>query len=131
MQTTVRDAPEMTVAVDTALPARGSVIVALGGIALLATVLGGPVLAATLAGAVPAIVVATALLVALAGIVWRFGIEFERAWLRSYSGPLLGDECPSRQPIVLLQPCPGDPRAGRRSEYVGLGGARTPARKLS
>lgn len=23
--------------------------------------------------------------------LWRLGIEFERAWLRSYDGPLMGD----------------------------------------
>jgi len=31
-------------------------------------------------------------LVVLAGVaVWRLGIEFERAWMRSYDGPMLGD----------------------------------------
>jgi hypothetical protein len=31
-------------------------------------------------------------LVVLGGVaLWQLGIEFERAWIRSYDGPLLGD----------------------------------------
>lgn len=27
--------------------------------------------------------------------VWQLGLEFERAWLRSYDGPLLGETLPA------------------------------------
>jgi hypothetical protein len=27
--------------------------------------------------------------------VWQLGLEFERAWLRSYEGPLLGETLPA------------------------------------
>jgi hypothetical protein len=36
--------------------------------------------------------------------LWRLGIEFERAWLRSYDGPLMGD--PIGHDPVIAQPYP-------------------------
>ncbi|HSZ05238.1 MAG TPA: hypothetical protein VK778_08550 [Solirubrobacteraceae bacterium] len=40
---------------------------------------------------VPASAVAGGLAVIGGAALWQLGIEFERAWLRSYDGPLLGD----------------------------------------
>lgn len=59
-------------------------------------------------GQVPAMAGGLAVLSSLAGGVamWQLGIEFERAWMRSYCGPLL-DESPTGE---FPQP-PRDTRA--------------------
>ncbi|MGA2455504.1 MAG: hypothetical protein ABSG93_18505 [Solirubrobacteraceae bacterium] len=68
-------------------------------------------------------------LAVLAGIaVWRLAIEFERAWMRSYDGPLMGDTFPDgggdAAPTPVLRPTRGEhrrwvaehhPRAARRA----------------
>jgi len=62
----------------------GSVLGVLVGGTLLAGVIGGgTVLTVLLDGAL--------LLVLLVGGAWRLGIEYERAWVRSDGGPLMGD----------------------------------------
>jgi hypothetical protein len=62
----------------------GSLLAVLVGGTLLATLIGGGTLLAVLLDG-------SLLAVVLVGGVWRLGIEYERAWLRSYDGPLLGD----------------------------------------
>jgi hypothetical protein len=62
----------------------GTVLAVLVGGTLLAILMGGGALLAVL-------LVGAVLAVLLVGGVWRLGIEYERAWLRSYDGPLLGD----------------------------------------
>jgi hypothetical protein len=125
MQTARREVPGPTAATDLGLPPTNDALLAFQGLALLAALLGGPVLAATLGGALLAILVGLALLAGVVGLVWRVGLEFERAWLRSYGGPLLAeDERGADEPIVVG----ADTRAVRASELAGLGGTRAPAR---
>jgi len=61
-------------------------------------------------------------------LMWRVGIEFGRAWLRSHSRPLFGDACASGRPTVRLQRLPVDARAGRSSKFAALRDTRTRAR---
>jgi hypothetical protein len=39
--------------------------------------------------------------------VWQLGLEFERAWLRSYDGPLLGETLPETRGAAP-EPASGD-----------------------
>lgn len=65
--------------------------------------------------------VAVGALAALGGVaVWQLGIEFERAWVRSYEGPLLG-ETPWRADAGTLQHTERDQAitgAGERRRWV-------------
>jgi hypothetical protein len=58
-------------------------------------------------------------LAVLGGVVlWQLGIEFERAWMRSYDGPLLGETLPLD---VMPQPAQIDEsmrRLGERRRWV-------------
>jgi hypothetical protein len=92
MQTALREVQGSIPATDLSSPPSDGARVASLGVALLAILLGGPILAATLGGALLAALVAVALLAVLGGLVWRVGLEFERAWLRSYAGPAPGDD---------------------------------------
>jgi hypothetical protein len=60
-------------------------------------------------------------LLALAGaLVWRLGVEFERAWMRSYDGPLkdetVGDEVFE---LAHARPASAAPRGWREAGVAG------------
>jgi hypothetical protein len=53
--------------------------------------------------------------------VWQLGLEFERAWLRSYEGPLLGETLPAltqtpgvASELVINEGSTGTQNGGRR-----------------
>jgi hypothetical protein len=104
-----------------------TVIIAFPCICLAILLLGGLVLAERLGGTDPAIIVATALLVALALGVWYVGMQFERAWLNNEEVSLLGDGL-RRRPMIAGERLSLDARVGRASEFVSAGAARTPVR---
>jgi len=56
-------------------------------------------------------------LVVLGGVaLWQLGVEFERAWLRSYDAPLVG-ESPSGELLEASSPAePGEQANGRPAE---------------
>jgi hypothetical protein len=60
-------------------------------------------------------------LAVLGGVaLWQLGIEFERAWMRSYDGPLLGETLPGTGEAVS-QPTQIDesiPALGERRRWV-------------
>jgi hypothetical protein len=92
MQTRVREAPGPAVTTDLELPnGRGLAGAACKGAALLLVLVGGPVLAAGAGWVLLAIVVAAALLVAMIALIWRVGLEFERAWLGADAWSMLED----------------------------------------
>jgi hypothetical protein len=64
----------------------------------------------------PAPVVAGSLAVIGGVAVWQLGLEFERAWLGSYEGPLLGETLP--EPARA-----GDGETGRMDGGRGAGGS--------
>jgi hypothetical protein len=131
MQTAIRDASGPAVATDRTLPGGDVALVALQGVTLLVVLLGGPVLADSLGGALLAVIVAVALLAALVGLVWRLALEFERAWLNSYTWPLLGHDvgCDSANIVAGdLGAAIVKTRPPRASEHAPLGGTRSPSR---
>jgi hypothetical protein len=52
--------------------------------------------------------------------VWQLGLEFERAWLRSYDGPLLGETLPAPAEMGGMASAP----AGSESSAPARGGRR-------
>ena len=129
MQTAVGDVPSLTATTDPPLPTSDLVVLALEGTGLLAICFGVPALAASLGGAVLAIVAVAAVIVALIALAWWIGIEFERAWLTSYCTPDLADERAKRPSGVLVESPSLEAReAARGSELAGVGRTGTPAR---
>jgi hypothetical protein len=60
-------------------------------------------------------------LAVLAGVaLWQLGIEFERAWIRSYNGPLLGETLPGASAAVGEQTHleRSTPALGKRRRWV-------------
>lgn len=53
-------------------------------------------------------------------LLWQLGIEFERAWMRSYDGPLLGDSIPENHSHTpqLTQHAPASPSIGKHRRWV-------------
>jgi hypothetical protein len=59
--------------------------------------------------------------------VWQIGIEFERAWMRSYHGPLIGerptggfDELPEGSPVEARLPPVNERRRWVRGHHPRL-----------
>jgi hypothetical protein len=47
--------------------------------------------------------------------VWQLGLEFERAWLRSYDGPLLGETLPAPPQTRGVAPEPASSESSVRA----------------
>ena len=64
----------------------------------------------------PAPAVAGGLAVIGGVAVWQLGLEFERAWLRSYEGPLVGETLPAltETPSVARESAGGERSPGAR-----------------
>jgi hypothetical protein len=67
---------------------------------------------------VPAVAGSLAVLGGVA--LWQLGIEFERAWMRSYDGPLLGETLPGASAAVVEQTYleRSTPALGERRRWV-------------
>jgi hypothetical protein len=64
----------------------------------------------------PALVLAGGLTVLVGVAVWQLAIEFERAWIRSYDGPLVGDTIATGRSIET-PPAPA-PVVSKRRRWV-------------
>lgn len=66
----------------------------------------------------PGLVLASGLTVLIGAAVWQLAIEFERAWIRSYDGPLVGDTIATDRSIET-PPAPAlAPTGDKRRRWV-------------
>ena len=81
-----------------------------------------------MAGTLLAVLMGAVLLgVLVVGAVWRLGIEFDRAWLRSDDGPLLGDTLNGDRDGVLVSKGLGDDQTTKGPGLAVVGGGRAPS----